>query len=365
MSHTSSHTSSHTLSHCPICNSPVFLKFSVPCDYRKPNNSPDYQVHWCPQCDYGMVENRPSKEEIPGFYVLDDYYTHQENSDQDSLEKISFIDRLRIHLSYRLDRGEELSPEEVKPWLAVERPKICEIGCGNGQNLPKFQVAGYEVFGVEPDSAARKVAQEITPNIFAGTAEELPEEIAQEKYDVVLMSHVLEHCLDINSAVANVRRILKDGGIYIVEIPNCNALGFKTYEGNWPWSDIPRHLNFFSRSSLTKILEKHDFTVKSAKYRGFCRQFSNNWLNDEREIWTAFAQHNHQQNKKPNFRLRSWKLLLRSLFASADTKYDSIRLVGIKQPEQLGRSLEAAASGAVGLPTAIEQLEQLPATLKA
>lgn len=345
----------HSSPNCPICGDLVFPKFTVPCDYRKPNNSQGYEIYWCQTCDYGMTKNRPSPEEVKNFYTLDNYYTHNANGTESNelneqreyaedcqttgdasaspatqRQDLSFFDRLRIHLSYRLDAGEELNPQEVTPLLKVEQPLICEIGCGNGKNLAKFQQSGYAVFGVEPDSAAREVAQTITPNIFAGTAEELPVTITERKYDIVLMSHVLEHCLDINTVMSNVREILKDGGIYIVEIPNCNSIGFQTYRGEWPWSDIPRHLNFFTCSSLDKTLKKHGFKVELVKYSGFCRQFSNNWLNDEKEIWTAFAQHSMKQQRKPNFRSRAWKLLFRSMFASNSSKYDSIRLVGVK-----------------------------------
>ncbi len=62
----------------------------------------------------------------------------------------------------------------------VERkPTICEIGCGNGQHLLQFLGAGYDVFGVEPDSSALKVANSelkkagVEGRVLVGTAEEL------------------------------------------------------------------------------------------------------------------------------------------------------------------------------------------------
>ena len=315
---------------CPICGNLVFPKFSVPCDYRKPNKLKDYRVYWCQECDYGMIWDRPSKEEVVDFYAVDDYYTHSTNNTPSNEEKLSFLDRLRIHISYRLDAGKELTPSEVTPLLKENELKICEIGCGNGGNLAKFQAEGYSVFGVEPDPAARKVAQAVTPNIFNGTAEELPETIKNRKYDVVLMSHVLEHCLDINTVISNAKAILKDGGVYIVEIPNCKSLGFRIYQGEWPWSDIPRHLNFFTPASIDKMLKKHGFYVQLVKYSGFCRQFSNNWLRSEKEIWSAFSEHSVMEQETPNFRARAWKLLQKSVFASDASKYDSVRFLGVK-----------------------------------
>jgi SAM-dependent methyltransferase len=310
---------------CPICGGDVSPKFSVPCDYRKPDCPHQYDVVWCQDCDYGLVAERPSKEEVAGFYELDNYYTHgtQANGTNDNA---SLLDRLRTHLAWRLDAGQELQPGEI---AVTHSASLCEIGCGNGSNLSAFKQAGYSVFGVEPDPAARAVAQAVTKDIFEGTAEELPAAITRRKFDVVLMSHVLEHCLDVQAAVRNAKSILKDGGTFIVETPNNRARGFETYGGAWPWSDIPRHLNFFTEGSLNRLLEIHGFKVQSVKYCGFCRQFFNAWLRSEEEIWSAFSRYNGQK-ARPNFKARAWKLLLRSVFVSRAEKYDSVRLIGIK-----------------------------------
>lgn len=314
---------------CPLCGKQIFPKFSVPCDYRKPDRPKEYEICWCPVCDYGIVRARPSKEEMAEFYALDDYYTHAASTEA-TKESMSFLDRLRVHLSWHFDEGEEFGPSEVLPLLGKRDLTICEIGCGNGENLSQFQSAGFSVFGVEPDPAAREVAKKVTANIFDGTGEELPDSIATRKYDVVLMSHVLEHCLDVHAVVTNAKAILKDCGVFVVETPNCQSVGFRTYQGEWPWSDIPRHLNFFTPHSLGALLKSHGFQLRSVKYRGFCRQFSNAWLSDEEKIWSAFAKYNAENKARPHFRARAWKLLLRAVFASNEYKYDSVRLLGVK-----------------------------------
>ena len=109
--------SNHNSLHCPICGELTYPKFSVPCDYRKPHNSQRYEICWCQKCDYGMTAYRPSKKEVEKFYDLDEYYTHHSDRSQNSEENISFFDRLRIHLSYRLDDGEDFNPNEVTPFL--------------------------------------------------------------------------------------------------------------------------------------------------------------------------------------------------------------------------------------------------------
>lgn len=317
------------LGECPICDHKTQLLFSVPCDYRKPVKSKSYEVDWCEKCHYGQVWERPSKTEISAFYELDDYYTHNAANAGNYQVKEAFLDRLRIHISWRLDSGEELIPSDVMPFLQDDSLTICEIGCGNGGNLLKFIDKGFSVTGVEPDPVARDTAKKAVVNVFDGTAEELPDAVLKNKYDVVLMSHVLEHCLDINAAVLNAKKILKKGGVFMVETPNCNSHGFKDYQGEWPWSDIPRHLNFFTPMSLNSILTKHGFIVAATKYHGFCRQFSNSWLDNEEEIWQAFRECSSEQISPPNFTLRAWKLLFKSMFSSKASKYDSVRHIAV------------------------------------
>jgi len=317
------------LSECPICNQRAAPFFAVPCDYRKPVNPVAYNVDWCNNCGYGQVRVRPSKTEISSFYELDNYYTHNISNTNKYEQKIYFLDRLRTHISWRFDNGVELSPLDATSLLKDGGLNICEIGCGNGSNLVKFLDKGFSVTGVDPDPAARQAAKASIKNIFDGTAEELPEVVLNNKYDVVLMSHVLEHCLDINTAVLNVKRILKKGGVFIVETPNCDSYGFKDYQGGWPWTDIPRHLNFFTPSSLNSILMKYDFRVITTKYRGFCRQFSNSWLEEEEKIGKAFASCNIEMTSQPNYKLRAWRLLFKSIFSSRALKYDSVRLIAV------------------------------------
>ncbi len=314
---------------CPLCSGHMNLRFTVPCDYRKPVEHENYKVYWCNTCDYGSIWERPQVRDIEKFYELDDYYTHATGNSLGKKDWLSFADRIRVHISWRLDNGEDLDAREIGGYLRSAPLTICEIGCGNGNNLGNFRAAGFNVVGIEPDKSARKVARKTIETIYEGTAESLPEEVKGRKFDVILMSHVLEHCLDINKALLNVKDILREGGLLILEVPNCRSLGFELYQEAWPWTDIPRHLNFFTPDSLRFVCKKHGFSISSTKYTGFCRQFSNSWLKTEEEIWRVFNGKS-AINRLPNFKNRSWKLLFRSLFVPKERKYDSVRILAVK-----------------------------------
>lgn len=314
-------------SQCPICRGGTSLSFSAPCDYRKPKDSKPYDVHWCATCNYGHVWERPTPAEVRDFYALE-YYTHEHFSTQGgSANKETFFDKLRTHLSWRFDKSEDLSPSEVAPWIAGEGLSVLEIGCGNGTNLRKFLDQGFRAVGVEPDPRACEAVNGAGMVAFPGTAEDLPSEVREQKFNVVLMAHVLEHCLDVNAAVESAKGVLDEQGLLVIETPNNQAQGFKLYEASWPWSDIPRHLNFFTPTSLKRLLEKHGFEVVSEKYAGYYRQFTNSWLETEEQIWRSFAGRLSSRRTKPNFKLRAWKLLLKTVLSPSAEKYDSVRLI--------------------------------------
>lgn len=315
---------------CPLCGVNAAHRYSVPCDWRKPKVPRTYMLYWCSECRYGFLWPRPTVAEVVSFYELDEYYTHSpESGSRDSRRTVSLMDRVRTHLAWRCDYSQEMDAASVIQRSGVPSPSVCEIGCGNGNVLKGFRDAGCEVFGVEPDQNARAAAAAVVGQVFPGTAEDLPREILTRQYDIVIMSHVLEHCLDVQLAVANVARILRRGGLFIVGTPNSESNGFALDQGMWPWADIPRHLNFFSAQSLRKIQELHGIRSVECYFHGFCRQVSPNWLNMEENIWTAFSL--EKPTPKPSFRRRAWQLLLRSAFARPEKKYDSVWQIGVRQ----------------------------------
>ncbi len=292
-------------------------------DYRRAEDIKEHQVNWCGRCKFGRLEGNFTPQEITSFYP-DVYYTHSADLKQERRE--SFFDRLRAHLAWRVDAGLQLM-DEVKP-LHGRSLSFCDLGCGSGEQLRLFREAGYQVIGVEPDPRARAVAQKVG-EVLDGTAEQIPAKVTNKRFDVVLLSHVLEHCIDPIQALSNVQRILRSNGTLVIEVPNNGALGFTLFGAAWPWSDIPRHLNFFTEKSLRIALEKSGFEVMSVHYTGYTRQFHAEWIRTQEQIWAQIC-----AGSKPNFKLASWGLLLRTAFASAPTKYDSVRVHAVCAAEQ-------------------------------
>jgi len=121
--------------------------------------------------------------------------------------------------------------------------------------------------------------------IFDGTAEDLPLGLVSKKFGIVLMSHVLEHCIDPAKAITNAKQLISKDGTLVVEVPNNSAFSFSKFQVAWPRADIPRHLNFFTECSLPALFKQKGLKPFNTKYVGYTRQFSPAWISQQLNIW--------------------------------------------------------------------------------
>lgn len=96
-----------------------------------------------------------------------------------------------------------------------------DLGCGAGYYLMKAEDEfKCDVYGVDPSPGKHGVGRfsKIANNqIIQGYAEEIA--FDNEKFDVVLCSHVLEHVNDENTSLREINRVLKKDGILIIGMP--------------------------------------------------------------------------------------------------------------------------------------------------
>lgn len=269
----------------------------------------EYALFWCEHCDFGRLGGVFTPDKVASFYGPS-YYTHGPASME---RPLSLLGKLRLHLAWRFDYGVDLSPSEFPPGDSA-----CDLGCGDGSYLKFLSRAGFkELVGIDPDANALAHSSGLG-TIYQATAEQLPIEVSNRKFDIVLMSHALEHCINPVAAIESVKMLLAQGGTAIIEVPNNRARGFQRFGSAWPWSDIPRHLSFFTECSLSLILEKAGLIVSNRIYVGYVRQFSSSWLAIQRGLARSEGGDFSQMD--------AWKHLIATLNASSQFKYDSIRV---------------------------------------
>lgn len=102
----------------------------------------------------------------------------------------------------------------VAEWLGGSR-RVLDVGCGDGQLARMLAASGSEVIGVDPTWNQISVAAERGggPAYVRAAAHQVP--FATASVDAVLACLVFEHIDDLDGAIAEVARVLVDGGRFL------------------------------------------------------------------------------------------------------------------------------------------------------
>lgn len=142
--------------------------------------------------------------------------------------------------------------------------KLLEIGCGNGSLLSNLRDLGWEVEGLDFDPAAVESARSNWGlNVQLGSLES--QYYADNQFDAIVMSHVIEHLHDPLSLLRECYRIIKPGGTIVISTPNIESNGSEKFQSSWLSLDPPRHLYLFSMKTLKQIAEKAGFFNSSIR----------------------------------------------------------------------------------------------------
>jgi SAM-dependent methyltransferase len=129
--------------------------------------------------------------------------------------------------------------------------RALDVGASAGVLLQAFHGAyGCEVTGVEPGDAYRAYAEKQGLSMFAG----LPELVERqpERFDLVSLSHVLEHLPEPVETLQSIRRdLLAADGILLLEVPNFYA--HDSYE--------LAHLACYTPHTLREVVRQAGFDV--------------------------------------------------------------------------------------------------------
>jgi len=108
-----------------------------------------------------------------------------------------------------------------KEALAPARGRVLEIGFGTGLNVPQYPAAVTHLTGVDPNPGVEKLAKQrlaaapIPGEFRLGPGDaSLPYENGQ--FDTVVTTYVLCTVGDVDRALTEIRRVLKQGGQYLL-----------------------------------------------------------------------------------------------------------------------------------------------------
>jgi len=268
---------------CLICRSEKASPFIQAQDFENPTDT-FYSLEQCAQCGLVYQNPRPTLEELPNYYSNEKYYSYKELENKLSQKK-GFFERVRQFLFEKtifFYYGGKRSPIDwIFAWIGKGRfgsaplqlkpGRICDIGCGDGVFLDLVKQCGWEPYGVEINSDAAKRANQAGLNVHAGDLLTAPFE--EEFFDVVRMWSVLEHVPQPKAVLERIKKILKPGGVLILQVPNVRSFAFSLFGPFWTGLDLPRHLTHFSPKTIKESLQTLGFKVEQIQ----CASVGTGW----------------------------------------------------------------------------------------
>ena len=211
---------------------------------------------------YGFyqVSPTPSEEEITKFYA-EEFYTGAYKNFNDSSLEVQMSDKEFFHGRWN-DMYENFI--EIKKKLKKDT-SILDIGCGWGLALEYFKNKGMEGYGFDPAIEAVNYGKQKGLNLMHAGLQSM-DVFNGKKFDIITILNVLEHLADPTLALEQIKKILKDDGILLIDVPNefneFQTSGRDIHKLNDWWLAPPNHLNYFSRDSLVKLLEHLGFKIE-------------------------------------------------------------------------------------------------------
>jgi SAM-dependent methyltransferase len=142
--------------------------------------------------------------------------------------------------------------------------RILDIGCAGGGLLQSLAALGFrDLAGIDPSPACVERVRRLGFACHQGKISDLRRVSALDaSYDVVVLSHVVEHLVDVRAALSAVRDLLSADGVCYVEVPDADR--YSTREFVPLYFLDSEHINHFNRAALQNLGWVNGFDVVSS-----------------------------------------------------------------------------------------------------
>jgi len=228
-----------------------------------------YYLHACPICSHSNLQHYCR---VPSLFNEGEFIRYERCAECGTV-----LRNPRLPDAYRLSRYEDkILPEDEK----VLRPKsqvhyafmmrvisrlmptgsgrrLLDFGCGAGGFLVEARSAGFDVMGLELNrDLGRHVEKSFGIRVFQGLISDPG--FADERFNVIISSQVLEHLLDPRATLTRLRAHLEAPGLILIEVPNIRDIREFLRHGSLMDDS---HLFYFSARSLSRLLIDCGFRV--------------------------------------------------------------------------------------------------------
>lgn len=247
--------SAHNILSCPACGSSVKKPW-----LGKEVAGLKFNLDKCCACGTGYVNPQPSAEFLKSIYSC---IGHGSKS-LTSFDKIMASEVEFPNSTVDAQRMVGYAKKLLGP-IKEGQAKALDIGAGYGFFSRAALEQGFQVIAVNPASAENRIFKQLNgfepiPLFFEAV------DFGRQRFDLVILSQVLEHLLDPFQVLVKVRNLIKPEGVIAIAVPNVDAILIKILRSRSSFLGLPGHIIHFSRKGLSAILQRAGFDVNLHRY---------------------------------------------------------------------------------------------------
>ncbi len=248
---------------CNICDSETSLAIEKVEGYIKEDF---YNIYVCIECKSSIPSPQKSSD-----LVYENIYRNAENIEGYSRYFIyakEVLSSLKPLVFLSKQEAVYYSIYETIKTINKENSKILEIGSGLGYTTFAINKSGYDCVGIDiSKEAIEKARHAFGDNYRNISLFELKEEV---RYDLVIMTELLEHVVNPKDFISKCREILKKDGKILITTPNKNFYPTKTI---WLGDLPPVHLWFYTEQALKNIASQLNLKISFLDFTKFNKTF--------------------------------------------------------------------------------------------
>lgn len=161
--------------------------------------------------------------------------------------------------------------QQAQRFLMGDKLAVLDIGSGShSASITKEWLPGCHYTGVditknfgndESDYEAMDefIEMDLTKLVFSS--------IPDNRYDLIIMSHVAEHLHNGDKVIQGLVSKLKTGGIFYIEFPSERSVNFPSMRETLNFHDDPTHCRIYTVKEVSGLLEEKGLKVLSAGIR--------------------------------------------------------------------------------------------------
>jgi len=209
---------------------------------------PAFEVSRCPSCGHLFLDPPVTGKALEALYN-EEYFTGK--------AAFSYTDERQNIAGFRAVADARIRGILKRSgWKSGKGKKLLDIGCSFGSLLDAAARAGFSTYGLDISRCAVEEVRNKGHAAEQGTPETVS--IPGTPLDVATMVEVIEHLASPSKALQKIAAALKPGGLILIQTANMDGRQAVKAGADYHYF-LPGHLHYFSRKTLTRLLQQSGY----------------------------------------------------------------------------------------------------------